>query len=194
MNKKQIIFIVILSVILVISFLIVKKDATLFHYNLKIAKMKEESLINNNYKMQENENSKQADNIPVNKENDSSSANNNDQNKYSNIKQLNLKEVESKLKQKESFILLLTGTTCPHCLNYKPVLNEVLKEYNLEVYELDVWALTKEEKEKLKQIFNVGGVPTTLFIVNGQEDETKRLVGNKPKETIIAYLKDNGYI
>ena len=46
-------------------------------------------------------------------------------------------------------ILVLTGTTCPHCHNYKPILEEVLAEHNLMAYEVDMWALTESEKAEL---------------------------------------------
>ena len=48
---------------------------------------------------------------------------------------------------KGDYILILTGTTCPHCHQYKPVLNQVLSQYNITAYEIDMWQLNESEKK-----------------------------------------------
>ena len=110
---------------------------------------------------------------------------------YKYLKKIDMQRLQEMLNNKEKFILVLTGTTCPHCLSYKPVLEEVLKEEKKVAYELDVWALNQEEKAKFMTIFNdISGVPTTTFFQNGEELKDKRLSGNLAKSKIKDFLEN----
>ena len=97
---------------------------------------------------------------------------------------------------KDTFILVITQTKCSHCAQYKPVLKEVLYEYNLKAYEIDQEKLSKKELGKLKNVANISGTPTTVFIVDGEEINTSsRLKGAVTnKHTIVKRLKAQGYI
>ncbi len=110
--------------------------------------------------------------------------------------ELSYKELEKKLNNKDTFILVITQTKCSHCAQYKPVLKEVLYEYNLKAYEIDQEKLSKKELGKLKNVANISGTPTTVFIVDGEEINTSsRLKGAVTnKHTIVKRLKAQGYI
>lgn len=113
----------------------------------------------------------------------------------SHLVELNMSELQSKIDNKETFILVISQTDCSHCAEYKPILKEVLAEYNITAYEIDEKKLTKEENGQLKNIANISGTPTTVFIVDGEEKSTQsRLVGSANKTKIINRLKANGYI
>lgn len=109
---------------------------------------------------------------------------------------LTYKELDKKIKNNDTFILVITQTQCSHCAQYKPVLKEVLYEYDITAYEIDQETLTDKELGKLKNIANISGTPTTVFIVEGEEQNTysriKGAVTNK--KTIIKRLKAQGYI
>ncbi len=109
--------------------------------------------------------------------------------------QLTYKELNKKIKNKDSFILVATRTDCSHCATYKPVLKQVLLDYNLTAYEISVDKLTDEESAKFKDIANVSGTPTTLFIENGEETtSSNRIVGYVNSNRIISRFKALGYI
>ena len=108
---------------------------------------------------------------------------------------INFSELEKKVNNKETFFFVITQTQCSHCAEYKPVLKEVLYEYDITAYELDEATLTKEEIGKLKDIANISGTPTTIFIENGTEKSTtSRIKGAAKKQDIISRLKAMGYI
>lgn len=108
---------------------------------------------------------------------------------------LNFSELEKKIEKKETFILVITQKQCSHCAEYKPILKEVLYEYDLKAYELDQKNLTKTEKAKLKDIASITGTPTTVFISEGSEIATAtRIHGAASKGTIISRFKAMGYI
>ena len=108
---------------------------------------------------------------------------------------INFSELEKKIENKDTFILVITQKQCSHCAEYKPVLKDVLYEYNLKAYELDQKSLTNTEKAKLKDIASITGTPTTVFISEGSEIATAtRIQGAANKGAIISRFKAMGYI
>ena len=53
-------------------------------------------------------------------------------------------DLEEKVKNKESFILVVTQESCSHCAQYKPILKEVLLEYNLKTKKIQKKTITNE--------------------------------------------------
>ena len=106
------------------------------------------------------------------------------------LEKIKFAELQEKIDNKESFILVYTQESCSHCLQYKPVLKEVLLENGLKAYEIDISKIDKKDKSKLKDIANADSTPTTIFISKGQEHSTtSRIVGAVKKDTIISRLK-----
>ena len=109
--------------------------------------------------------------------------------------ELNMNELREKIENKDSFILVITQTTCSHCAEYKPVLKKVLHKYDIVGYFIEEDKLSKQELGELKEIANVSGTPQTIFITEGQEESTStRLSGNQQESQIISRLKAMGYI
>ena len=109
--------------------------------------------------------------------------------------ELTYAELAEKVKNKESFVLVYTQTTCAHCHDYKPILKRTLAKVELTAYEIVLDKLSKEDKAKLNDIANVSGTPTTVFIQNGQEiNSSSRLVGIQQEEKLINKFKYLGYI
>lgn len=104
-------------------------------------------------------------------------------------------EVMKKIENKESFVLLLSQTTCSHCAEYKPKLTIVSKKYKVEVYYLETDLLNEEESAELKKKFSFSGTPTTVFVIDGDEKTAAtRINGDVSEEKIISKLKSNGFI
>ncbi len=98
---------------------------------------------------------------------------------------------------------------CSYCMSYKPVLNKVISEYNIEVVYVELNKLsqddyhnvlntsltipakcTKENKDiLLKEGF---GTPLSLFTNNGSTYDCIR--GYKNHDTLVGLLKQIGYI
>ena len=109
--------------------------------------------------------------------------------------ELTYDELSEKINNKETFILVITQTDCSHCADYKPVFEKVLLDYDLKAYEINQKKLSESEHAKLKEIANISGTPTTVFIVNGEERQTSdRIIGSKPESEIVSRLKAMGYI
>lgn len=109
--------------------------------------------------------------------------------------ELKYSEFEKKIKNKDDFILVITQTNCPHCEAYKPVLKDVLTEYDITAYEINTKKLNEEENAKFREIVAFSGTPTTVFFRNGEETTTtNRLVGEQKSTNIIRRLKSLKYI
>ena len=104
-------------------------------------------------------------------------------------------KVVEKLENKDSFVLLLSQTTCSHCMEFKPKLASVAKDYKVTIYYLEVDLLKDKQRDELKKYFNYSGTPTTVFISDGEEKTAaNRINGDVSEEKIISKLKNNGFI
>lgn len=104
-------------------------------------------------------------------------------------------DIISKFEKEESFVLLISQTTCNHCASFKPKIEDVANEYKINVYYIDVDLLDSEETSKLKSYVSYSGTPATVFIKDGKETSAAtRINGDASKEKIIKKLKSNGFI
>ena len=109
--------------------------------------------------------------------------------------ELKCDEVIEKIKNKESFVLVVSQTTCTHCISYKPVLESVAKKYKIKAYYVDVNLFSEEEDNEFKKYVSYSDTPSTLFIKDGEEStRANRIVGEANEEKIVSKLKQNGFI
>ena len=112
---------------------------------------------------------------------------------YSNLKMISVNDLKANMKKESNIILVVTGTTCGHCKNYKPILNIVLAENKLNAYEIDAWKLNQNELADLKDtIGSFEGVPFTVIIKGGKVVDNR--VGELNRDGVIELLKNNGFI
>ena len=113
----------------------------------------------------------------------------------SNLEKISYKEYQNLINNKETFILEVMRTDCSHCQTLKPKLEEVSKEYNINIKYINLNSLSKEELEEFVGIINTESTPTIIFYEDGEEKSmATRLIGSAPKDKIITKFKDMGYI
>ena len=112
------------------------------------------------------------------------------------LKELKYSQFVEKMENKESFVLLLSQTTCSHCKDFKPKLDKIAKKYKITIYYMETDLLDKDTYDTFKKkYFNFDGTPTTVFVINGEEKTAaSRIDGDVSKEKIISKLKSNGFI
>lgn len=111
------------------------------------------------------------------------------------LKEIKYNEVVKKIENKDSFVLLLSQTTCSHCMDYKPKLAKVAKKYKVEIFYLETDLLDDDTHKELKTYFNFSGTPTTVFVIDGEEKTAaNRINGDTSEQKIINKLKSNGFI
>ena len=112
-----------------------------------------------------------------------------------NLKSLSYKEFNNKLKSNDSFFVEIVQDGCSHCANFTPKLKEVLNEYDIVGYQINLTDLSDEDYSEFSTKYGVNSTPTVIFIFDGQETSLlQRINGNISKDKIISKLKSNGYI
>ena len=113
-----------------------------------------------------------------------------------NLISLNYKEITDKVKKKESFILIVSRSTCSHCAEYKPKIESIAKKYNIDIYYTDYDLDTKDDQEKFLDEYKLdGSTPITIFIKDGKQTNLfDRIEGDVSKETAIEKFKKLGFI
>lgn len=113
----------------------------------------------------------------------------------SNLKSLSYKEFKEKIKNEDTFFLVVIRDGCQHCEKFVPKVEEVVDEYNIIGYTLNYSDLSEDEDEEFYNQYVVDGTPTTIFFKDGKDISIlQRLEGNVSKEKLIDKLKKNDYI
>ena len=109
---------------------------------------------------------------------------------------LSYKEYTTKIKSKDSFVLVVSASTCSHCAEYKPKLIKIASKYNINIYYIDYDLETSEiQKEFLDNNKLNGSTPITLFIKNGKQTSIfDRIEGDVSQEKAIEKFKKLGFI
>ena len=98
---------------------------------------------------------------------------------------------------------MLTNPTCVHCNNYKPFVNYVALEYDLDVYNIDLSKVTYDEykalhdaysaiKEKYDNDTPLIPTPATIIVKNG--GEVASILGDIGYDGLVKLLKSNKVI
>lgn len=113
---------------------------------------------------------------------------------YSEITYKNLLDM---IENKDSFLLMISSSTCPHCDQFKITIEELNKKYKTDIKYIDVDKLNQDEMLNLKALFPYRGTPVTIKIVDGQEENIdSRIDGAKDysytKQKLIEwkYIKE----
>lgn len=112
---------------------------------------------------------------------------------YSNIEQLSYSSFNDMIKNKRSFVVVISQTFCSHCIAYKPIYNEVLSKHNAKGYDLDIVELEEEQRKDILNSLNVSGTPTTLIYIDGVL-QNERKEGIVEKEKLEDFLAMYGFI
>ncbi len=111
------------------------------------------------------------------------------------LSSISYSSLKEKLENKETFFFVVVRQGCQFCEKFLPTVEDVVNEYDLEGYSLDLSTLTQDELNEFDKDYNVSGTPTTIFITDGKEGSVlQRLVGNQSADKLIQKLKSNGFI
>lgn len=116
--------------------------------------------------------------------------------KEGNLIALNYQQLIEKTKNKESFILVVSQSTCTHCASYKPKLEQIAKEYHLDIYYIDYDREKENNQIKFLDKFDLdGSTPITIFIKKGKQTNLfDRIEGDVSKSKAIEKFKKMEFI
>ena len=113
----------------------------------------------------------------------------------SNLKSLSYSELKDKLENKEKFFFVVIRDGCSFCEAFIPRVEEVLDEYNIVGYKLNISDMSEDEYKEFDEIWDVSGTPTTIFIEDGSETSVmQRIDGSVSKDKFKTRLEQNEYI
>ena len=117
----------------------------------------------------------------------------NDSNSY--LKELSYEEFTKKVENSETFFVEIVQDGCAYCEAFTPKFEEVLSEYEIVGYKLNLSTMSEEEYNEFSLKYGTSGTPTTIFLTEGKElSKMQRISGNAVKSKIISKLKGDGYI
>lgn len=115
--------------------------------------------------------------------------------KIKSYTEITYEEFKQKIENKESFPLFVGSHDCHHCDDYKISLNSFISDYQVDVFYIDVANLEKEEFNEFLTHVNFSSTPTTVFIIDGEEQNVyNRIVGALPYGKIVSKFQKMGYI
>ncbi len=107
---------------------------------------------------------------------------------YSNIHEITISDLNKMIDDKEDFILLVSQTSCSHCISFKPILNKALKQEKIIGYELDVQKISTSEKREIFDKLDVSGTPTTQIYIDGKR-KLDRIIGVDTQDNVIEFIQ-----
>lgn len=109
--------------------------------------------------------------------------------------EINYEEFKQKRENKDTFFFEVIQDGCSACMAYSPILKEILTEYKIVGYQLNINDMTEEEYDEFQLEFKITGTPTTIFLTEGEEiSKMQRISGSTTKTKTISKLTANGYI
>ena len=88
-----------------------------------------------------------------------------------------------------SSIVVIISDDCKYCEIFKPILEDVIQEYNINIYYLNI---DSNFYKSIDLDTTVYGTPTTIVYKNGKAIDN--IMGYKEKNDLINILKKNGVI
>ncbi len=123
--------------------------------------------------------------------------------KYNHIKEVSYTEYKKMIEKDDFTIVLIARDDCPHCVKYKPFMNQALDDYNLEAIYVNVGEMNLGDYNELhdnvsilKDSYNDGDpvipTPNTIIFKNGVEIDSE--TGNVGYNGFLKLLARSGVI
>jgi len=99
-------------------------------------------------------------------------------------------EVKDIINDDKKTILLVGRDDCSHCIEYRPTVVAVAKEYDLKVIYINTNTIKdKEDSKELWDFIGTDGTPTTAIVSGGKLLAVQE--GTQTRSQLIAFLKAN---
>ncbi len=102
---------------------------------------------------------------------------------YPNLAEVTLDQYKCLYESEAPFAIMLSQTTCGHCQNFKPFINEYVGEKNIPLYIIEVNLLSDEDRSTL--------LGSLSYFDNNESWGTPLTLGIKNKEVISELSGDN---
>ena len=115
----------------------------------------------------------------------------------SKVEEIDYAKFEELFKGQTNSLVLFARPTCGYCVQFMPVLNEVIEENGLKVYYLDITNMTEENETAIRALDpffeeNYGYTPALAYVGNGKVAANN--VGYIEKDGLESFLTSNGIL
>lgn len=109
--------------------------------------------------------------------------------------QISYNDLENKINNKETFILVIGSSTCSNCTTFKQTIENTEVNKRVEMSYIYIDSLSDEDYAKLYSKYAVNSTPTTIFFKDGKETSIyDRIIGRVDSSELKTYLQKQGYI
>lgn len=115
-------------------------------------------------------------------------------NKITTYEEINYSEYSNLIEAQEDFILYLGSSNCSHCASFKPTLEKIIEEHQLDVKYIDVFTLSEKEYAVLQNKTKLQGTPTVVFVEDGVVQTSPKIVGAVEYSVALEKFKESGYV
>lgn len=119
--------------------------------------------------------------------------------KSGEISYIDINQLNEKIENSDDFVLVLGLDTCTACIAYKPTLEELVNNKDLDIYYLQLKASWSDSaKQEVIDYFSdelnysIMGTPTTFFIKDGEIEDD--IIGDVPYLEILGLLQEKDYV
>jgi predicted bacteriocin transport accessory protein len=108
---------------------------------------------------------------------------------YPNIKTITVKEFEEKAFKKENMVVMVSSSTCYHCITFEPTVDKVFKSAKKTIYRIDVASTNQEEIDRFRTYYAFTVTPTIFSVKDGVvvADST----GSIDEESLTKWVNEN---
>ena len=190
-NTKQLLIIIIAIIAIVVvvgtvNYILVEQDDTTKNSS-KYEDKEENQNTSSNKDKEKEENNEKEEQEPVVEQQPQET------NDYKNIEQLTYESFNKMIKDKRSFVVVISQTYCSHCIESKPIYNAAFENRTAKGYELDLLTITTSQRTEVLEKYSIVGTPTTLIFIDGKY-QPDRLEGKQTKEALTNFLDMYGFI
>lgn len=120
------------------------------------------------------------------------------------VKEISFQEYSEKSQEDEFTVYLIGRNECSHCMEYKPLVNQVANKYNIDVYYInldnvlyDEYVYLHDNISILKEQFSSDGdpiIPTPATVVYRNGHEIDSVLGNVKQEGFLDLIVRSGVV
>lgn len=117
-------------------------------------------------------------------------------NKIKSYDEITYTEYTKLVSSKKSFILYIGSANCSHCQEFKPTIEDFIKDYQLDIKYIDISKLDDKQYSVLKNKTKVSGTPTIVIFKNGivESGSSNKIQGSVSYQYVEDFFRNKGYI
>lgn len=115
--------------------------------------------------------------------------------KLTGYTEISYNDLSNKKESGDTFSLVIGSSSCSACAMYKPVMEQFISDYQVEVFYIDLSKLNDEEYNKLKLEISFDGTPTTVFYEEGKLTSFYDRIDQAVSiDEVIIKFREKGYV